>query len=287
MSYLYLHPHFVSEKQALFKADNRAFRYGDALFESLVQFNKHIPFLADHFERLTSGMKVFQMELPNYLTLSFLQNTIAQLTHHNQHNNARIRVCVYRADGGLYLPTHNNVELLITTQNIEQNHFELPSKGVRLGCYSDVPLSYHVFSSLKTANSLPYILAALYAAKNNFDDCLLLNTQGNVADSISSNIFLLKKQKLYTPPITEGGIDGIMRKKITDFFWNFGKNLLPLTPIEQTINLQDLQNADEIWLTNAVRGIRWVQNFGNHHYSNSVALQTVKLLNKYYLLSNY
>jgi branched-chain amino acid aminotransferase len=109
---------------------------------------------------------------------------------------------------------------------------------------------------------MPYVLAGLYCKEQKQDDCLLQNGQGKIIESISSNLFLIKGQTVYTPGIGSGCIDGIMRKQIIAFLPELGFHLIE-TP---GFTVEELLEADEIFLSNSISGIRWVVGYGEKRF---------------------
>jgi branched-chain amino acid aminotransferase len=263
----------ISADQAIFNADNRAFKYIDGLFETIRIFNGKIPFLDYHFDRLEAGLLKLKYEIPEYFSVSFFTNEIQKLI--SEKGNQRIRLTVFRAAGGFYTPTNNHPEFLIESTSLKDAFFKLNKKGLHVSLFDEFRLPQNFLSNLKTCNSLPYILAGIYCKKEGFDDCFLLNNSGNIAEAVNSNIFILKNDTLLTPSLSEACVAGTMRKIIleiakADHF-----------KIEETsIEVSDLEQANEIWLSNAIRGIMWVEKFNGIRFENKLAKRFVQLLNE-------
>ena len=256
----------------LFKSGNRAFRYGDGLFETIRVFNGKLPFLKIHIERLRDGLKMLKFENFDHLDTAFIETEIHKLIGHI--GNHRIRLSIFRSDGGLYTPTDNRPEFLIESSALDASEFSLNSKGLNIGIYKETSLAFNSLSALKTSNSLPYILAGIYNKARGFDDCLILNTAERLCESISSNLFVIKERKIFTPPISEACIAGTMRKTIIRLAREEGLDIQ-----EIPLSLDFLKTADELWLTNAIQGIRWVKSFEDKIFENPLAQQFVKHLN--------
>jgi branched-chain amino acid aminotransferase len=107
-------------------------------------------------------------------------------------------------------------------------------------------------------------LAAVYKKESGFDESIILNTKGNIADTIYANLFLIKNEKIYTPALSEAPVDGVMRKQVLQLAKKQGYKIY-----EEAITGNDLTNADEIFLTNAIKGIQWVGQFKNKFYTNA------------------
>jgi branched-chain amino acid aminotransferase len=238
--------------QAILTSSNRAFRFGDSLFESIRVFEGEMPFFDRHWQRLKAGMEVLKFEIPAHFSAAFFQHEISKLTE-NQ-GNWRIRLTVFRSGGGLYTPERNAPEFLIETSPLGSSRFELNPSGLAIGIFDEIRLNASVFSPFKTGNALPNVLAAIFKKEKKRDDCLLLNTAGRIACGSSSNVFLVKNGGLITPPLTEGCVAGTMRGGVLDLCKS-----LKIEALETPVSPEDLPQADELFLTNAIQGIRWVQ----------------------------
>lgn len=255
---------------------NRAFCYGDALFETMHANGTEIQFFDDHMTRLKYGMKILKMEIPTIIETGFIEKEIIKLLHKNKlYQGVRIRLSVYRNEGGKYTPTDNNVSYIVETEYIENDHFELNHKGLIIDIFKGIKKPVNVFSSLKSANALLYVMAGSYAKKKKLGDCILLNDKENIVEGISSNIFLVKGDILSTPPLKDGPVAGIMRKQILKIADSNGLKI----NYEDSLNETHLLNADEVFLTNSILGIRWVLAYKDRRYFSNIARQFVDKLN--------
>lgn len=265
--------HLVSVFEMGIPYNNRAFRYGDAVFESIRSFNGRLFFLKDHMERLKLGMAAMRMLLPAEFNSENINNLIALLLAQNQHrNHARVRLTVFRNEGGGYTPQTNTISFLIESEPLI-NFYELNAKGLWLDIFTDLKKSITKFSAFKNANALLYTQAGLSAKSMKLDDAFILNELGNICESIHSNVFIVKNGSLYTPPISEGCINGIMRKQI----FKLAKTLKFLV-FESPLTVYNIMNADEVFLTNSIRGIEWVGQFREKFYSNRQTRDLMELL---------
>lgn len=268
MAQICLNGTFLSYSEPVLMASNRSYRYGDGLFETFkVKYGKII--LAHlHFERLFSGIKMLNFEVPVFFTSENLEQQIVKLCQKNKCEKlARIRLSCFAGNGGLY-DGGRKLQYLIECWPLDEANTAFNENGLLIDIYPFARKSCDQFSNLKSASFLPYSMAADYARQNRLNDCLLLNIHDRLADSTIANLFLIKNDKVITPPLTEGCVSGIMRKylleKLKEAAFSF---------IEAPINKEDLENADEIFLTNAIRGIRWVKSFANKTYSNTRTLE--------------
>jgi branched-chain amino acid aminotransferase len=258
------------EGEAVLSPDNRSFRYGDGLFETMKAQNCRVLLKDLHFQRLFSGMEQLNFEPPGYLTPSFLEEKIAALCKKNQQiKTARIRLTVYRGDGVLPDALNNIPGFIIQTWEINDDR-KLNADGLAVDVYPHARKSCDSFSNLKSNNFLPYIMAGIYAKRNNLHDCLLLNTHERICDSTIANLFIIKDNIIYTPPLTEGCVAGVTRRWMLENSTSF-----PFPLIEKPITKDQVINADEIFLTNAVRYINWVKQFGTSAYKNQ-AIQLIQ-----------
>lgn len=253
---------------------NRAFCYGDGLFETMHANGTEIQFFEDHMIRLKYGMKVLKMEIPTAIDSGFILKEIIKLLHKNKlYQGVRIRLSVFRNEGGKYTPTNNNISYLVETEYIENDHYELNHKGYIIDLYKDIQKPINKFANLKTSNSLLYIMAGLYAKEKKINDCVILNNKGNLVEGISSNLFIIKGDTLITPALTEGPVAGIMRKQILKIANSVGFKI----EHESSVSEQQLLSADEVFFTNSINGIRWVLAYKEIRYFNN---NTKKLIDK-------
>ena len=257
--------------------NNRAFRYGDGLFESIRSFDGNIPFLRQHLNRLTQGMKVLAYNKCDCLSEDRLLSQITDLLQKNEIlGSAKIRLTVFRKDGGLYAAEDNDFNYIIEVQELEHTLFSLQAKGLILGIAKEITKPINQLSELKTTNALLMVLAAKEAKKKSWDDALILNSNGTIAEATSSNLFIVKAQTIFTPPIEDGAMNGIMRQQIAHIVKQSDYKLRV-----KSLNPKDIGEADEIFLTNAIRGIIWVVGYGKKRFYNKAAKKLTTLLNAY------
>ena len=266
-----LNGEIFSSKKKIFDANNRAFLYGDALFETIRMFDGELPFLDLHLQRLRKGLSFFKYKIPKNFNSIFFRKEIKRIAK----GNARIRLTVFRSSGGLYTPQDINPQFLITTSPLNNSKFHLNKKGLEIGLFNDFQLPCSLVSNLKTTNSLPYIMAGIFKKEQNLSDCILLNEKGRIAEASSSNIFLFKNDEIITPSQSEGCISGTLRQTLLDI-----AKVEKLKVHEIPVTLSALQQAEEVWLTNAIQGIRWVKTFDNQYfYTNTKAKALISKLN--------
>ncbi len=242
---------------------NRSFRYGDGLFETMRMFKGRIINARFHFERLLAGMKLLEFEIPSYFSEIYFADKVNELASKNSIlENARIRLTVFRGDEGLFEIENNSTNYLLETFPLSGN-MEFNEEGLVLDVIPGITKSCDKFSNIKSNNYLPSIMAARFAKKNGLDDAIILNAFGRVCESSIANIFIVKDEKIFTPPLTEGCVAGVVRR------WMLEKLVLQNCRTEEKmLTVEDLLFADELFLTNAIQVIKWVKRFGRKSYGN-------------------
>lgn len=254
--------------------DSRALRYGDGFFETM-KVNEFIILLEHlHFERLFLSLDLLQFDIPSFYTPLYFQQQIERLLHQNNHSSlARVRLMFYRGDGGVYGQINNDPNFIIQSWPLQKEVNELNTAKLEIGIFKDARKVSDKFSSVKSNNFLCYIMAAFFVTKNKLHDALILNPYNRIADATIANIFIVQNGIIKTPSLAEGCISGVYRKYLLQSFSNDG---IPF--IEGQITIDELLNASEVFLTNAINGIKWIYKCRNSYYLNEVS---VFLHNKY------
>jgi len=264
MEYFNYNGKIFEESKTVIGVNSRGLRYGDGLFETIKSSRGELLFAAAHFERLWNGLACLQFKIPLHLTRARLQNEIIQLLEKNGHHKlARVRLTFFRGNGGLFDEINHHPDYLIQTWALPDNAGQWNSNGLTLGIYNAAKKSRDRFSNLKHNNFLPYVMAALHAKKEKWNDALVLNDAGRICDSSIANIFLVKDEVISTVSLDEACIAGVMRKNILKLF---SENNVKVQ--EAAISVEELLDADEVFLTNSIFNIRWVQTIGNKKYSS-------------------
>ena len=265
----------VPADQPVLSIENRGFRFGDTIFET-IRYHKGIPlFFDDHFNRLLQGMTTFKMNLNSLPSKDKLKNQIETLvTKSRIFGDARIRLTVFRNDGGLYTPASNDVSYTIETSSVKKELFSLDKKGLLLDVYYQHRKPITQLHSFKNANSILYVLAGIFKKELLLDDCLIINENNEIIEGLSSNLFWIKNKTVYTPLLSTGCVDGIMRKQVINAV---NHSDLDMQEVAGS-SIDELLNADEIFLTNSIQGVRWVMGFQNQRFYNLTTKKIVQLL---------
>ena len=267
----------IVSQDANILTQNRAFLYGDGVFETVKIINNKILFLEDHYFRLMSSMRVVRMEIPMNFTMEFLEEQILALVNKNGlTSSSRARITVYRNDGGYYLPQDNTVSFLIHSVALENTLYSFGKKEYEVDLYKDFYVTKQLLSSIKTTNKIINITGSIFANENGLDNCLLLNDSKNIIEALQGNIFMLMGNKLITPPVSEGCLNGIMRKQIL----SLAKQIENLDVVEEVISPFDLQKADELFITNVIKGIQPITQYRKKTFATKISLQLLEKLNE-------
>lgn len=263
---------FFTASEKIFGADNRSFRYGDGFFETIKMVDGKLPLQQLHFDRITNSMETLKFTLAKKFSFSKLEQEILEVATKNHHHAfGRIRITFFRNDGGLYEVQHHQPNILIQSFELGAAHNHLNENGLVIDVYPTARKACDIFSNVKSNNYLPYTMAALWAKENKLNDALVLNSNNNIADSTIANIFIVKDGIVKTPALTEGCVSGVMRKHLIA---RLKQHNMPVE--ETTISVAEVLNADEVFLTNAIKGIQWVQYCGEKQFADSVTKQVAK-----------
>ncbi len=265
-----------TDKSDFITASNRALLYGDAVFETLKVVDNKILFWEEHYFRLMSSMRILRMKIPMNFTIEYLEEQIISLTSKlNISSSARVRMTIFRNDGGLYRPDTNEVSFMITAKECPSKEYVFTKENYEVELFKDFHISKHLLSTLKTTNKITQVVASVFAKENGFEDCLLVNDDKNVIEGISGNIFMVLENHIITPPISDGCLNGIMRKQVI----NELKNFTDIVFEEKSISPFDLQKADELFLTNVITGIQPITKYRKKEFSTSVSESLIKKIN--------
>lgn len=262
--------------EPIFKVSNRSFRYGDGLFETIRLVKGQLHLFDYHIERLLNGAEFLRLELPSNWNAAFFRKKVRELLEKNEeYYNGKIRLSLFRTDGGTYAPKSSKGNLLVEYEPINSDQFTLNKKGLKMEIFSEMEKTCNPFSNFKTSNALIYILASIYRKDEGLDDCFIVNSSDRITEGISANVFIVKDGKLITPPLSEGCVAGVMRSYLLD--------LLDQKQIDyhvSPIQLEDLFQAQEIFLTDSIKGIRWVGSYKVKRYNLNFAQELNQYLNE-------
>ncbi|MFM7643828.1 MAG: aminotransferase class IV [Sphingomonadales bacterium] len=278
MLYVNSNGHILAGDAPTISPGNRAHLYGDGVFESIRIINGMPLNLENHVLRLLAGARAIHMRPSATFTTAFFEAKILELcVQSGITEGGRCRLSLDRISGGAYLPDANEAIYYIEVYPYEVNHFELNARGLELDIYQDIKLQKNLLSNYKTKMGLPYVMAALAAKEKGLDDLFLTDFRGQILESSSCNVFIISNGVLYTPGLEEGCLAGTMRMQVINLALANG-----IKVYESALLPQHLLAADEIFLTNAIRGINWVGGYRTKRYQNNIARKLVVLLNAHW-----
>ncbi|MFT5876705.1 MAG: branched-chain amino acid aminotransferase [Salibacteraceae bacterium] len=254
---------------------NRGFRYGDALFETIKCVNGIPLFLEAHLQRLYAGLEALEYNWNDQLLKTLINEEIQRLLIRNRHKEgARVRVTVFRNNGGYYSPTTNDISILLESES-SPNGYTLNKDGSTIGIYDELFKPIHAFNALKSANALLFVKAGIAKTKVGLDDLIILNSKGLICETISSNIFMVIHNRLITPPLSEGCLPGIMRQNILALAPTLGVEVL-----ETPVGVNAFEQAEEVFTSNSISGVNWVRGYGKKRYFHKVSEKIINELNR-------
>jgi branched-chain amino acid aminotransferase len=243
--------------------NNRAYKYGDSVFETIKIINGKLVFWEDHYFRLMASMRMLRMRIPMNFTLEFLEEEILKIVSTKSENNLRVRLCITRKDGGFYTPTTNEIDYLIDSSEIK---FVTKDKYT-LDLFKDFYVYSGYLSTIKTNNKLINTLASIFAKENELDNCILLNERKGIVEATNASLFLIKGTLIKTPLLSEGCLKGIAREKVI----NIIKSSSDYDIEEAVISPFEIQKADELFITNSIIGIQPVTNYRKKVFSTDIS----------------
>ncbi|GAC1536841.1 MAG: branched-chain-amino-acid transaminase [Sediminibacterium sp.] len=251
----------------LISPDNRSFRYGDGCFETMKMVDGKIRLAHLHVERLFASLDLLRFRLPAYFTPAYLEKNLLALARKNHHEAlARIRLTVFRGDGGLYDAVDHFPHHLLQSWALNPVANELNENGLVMDIFTDARKVCDRYSQVKSNNYLSYVMAALWAKEQKLNDAILLNPYDRIADATIANVFIVKDGVVITPALTEGAVNGVMRRHLLHCL---RKENMPV--LEGQVTVDDVMQAAEVFLTNAMYGIRWVKQVGESRYAHAVS----------------
>lgn len=256
---------------------SRAFRFGDSIFETIRVSRLKPLFLSKHISRLVLALEELKLESSVAVNSEQVGYLIEKLLKSNRiFGSCRVRLTVFRDGSGGYCPEGRKGHVLLEAFPIDGNDFEVNSKALRVDIYPDMRKPLNRFAAFKSGNSLLYVMAALWAKENAFDDSIILNENGNVCEATSSNLFIYRKGMLITPSLDEGCVAGIMREVVTETAGASGITVCD----DSYMTIHELSGAEEIFITNSIKGIQPVLAYKNKRFYSKVSRELTEKINQ-------
>ncbi|WJJ98241.1 aminotransferase class IV [Algibacter luteus] len=266
----------IATEEQLISINNRGLAYGDALFETIKISHGKLLFWEDHYFRLMASMRIMRMEIPMNFTMEFLEEEIHKLLEAKllKNQSSRVKLTVFRNEGGLYTPTTNDVSYIIDTKALSDDFYKINENHYEVDLFKDYYVAPSLLSTLKSNNKALNVVGSIYAKENNLNNCLLLNTNKHVVEALNGNVFLVKGNVIKTPPINDGCLKGVMRTQIISVV----KSMPDYELLEDSISPFEIQKADEMFLTNVIVGIQPITKYRKKIFTNDVAALVLQKL---------
>jgi branched-subunit amino acid aminotransferase/4-amino-4-deoxychorismate lyase len=257
-------------------SSNRAFRYGDSLFESIRIINGKPVFLEGHISRLFEGMQVLGINRPIEYSIDYFKSFILDLIQRNKiTEGGRARLTVFRNGEGFFTPNDNSPSFTMEVNPFLHNFYVLNEDGISIDIFAEIKKPVNKLSIYKTGSSLLYVMAGIYARSNKLDDSLIVNDKGNIIEASNANLFIVSNGVLYTPTLADGCLAGVMRMQVINLALDY-----KIKVYECSLTPQNLLVADEVFITNAIKGLQWVSSYRQKRYYNKITRDLVEKLNR-------
>ena len=256
---------------------NRAFAYGDAVTDVSKYSYQQLLFWEEHYLRLMAGMRVLRMNIPMSFSMEYIEEEILKTIRSNalESQPVRVRISIFRKSGNTYTPTDNDIEYLIETQPLSSAFYVLNEEPYEVELFKDFYIQPDLLANIKHTNRIVNVLGSIFAQENDSQNCILLNSQKNIAGALDGNIFLVNGNTLKTPALTDGAVNGITRKMLIKSLQKVGDYQVE----ETSISPFELQKADELFITNSLIGIQPVSQYRKKTYTHTATKSLIGKLN--------
>ena len=267
----------IQENSNLTLENNRGFLFGDAVFETVKVVNNVVLFAEDHYFRLMASMRICRMEIPMNFTLEYFEEQILNLSNsQNISDSCRARMTFFRDSDGFYLPNSNDVGFIVTAQKLNTKEYSVSNDFYEVELYKDFYISKHLLSTLKTTNKMINITGSVFAKENDYHNCILLNDDKSVVEALNGNLFMKIGNTISTPPVSDGCLNGIMRKQLIAII----NKMEGYECVEKSISPFDLQKSDELFITNVISGIQPITKYRKKEFGIDFSIKLNDKLNE-------
>jgi branched-chain amino acid aminotransferase len=208
-------------------------------------------------------------------TPEYIVDQALRLAEERGFENGRLRLQIVRSGGGAYTPNSNAIDWWMELDPLDAKDYVMNEVGLKVELFKDHYVQPGLLSTLKSSNALPYVLGSIYAKENQFDAVLLVNDARQLVEANYGNVFLVQGNVLRTAPLEDGALRGVFRKNVVEWAKD-----IKLEVQEASINPFDLQKADEVWITNTIRGIQWVGQYRKKSYGAEKAKEMIDMINR-------
>lgn len=241
---VFINGRLIQEKQAVISVFDRSYLYGEGAFETMRAYNARPAFCDMHYHRLKSNCDKLKIEMP--VDEYAFEHVVVRTINANKLKDAFVRVTVSPVglSVGLSRPRKLTTNFVIFAKRFKGRDTEVYYKGARLVVVESIYADDPEVSEIKSTNYLTKMLARMEVTGKNADEGLLKNREGIVLEGTASNLFVVKKGKLFTPPLTDGCLPGVTRAAVMGL-----AQQLKIDCHEASLKVSDLKNVDEIFLT--------------------------------------
>ena len=266
-----------SDDSVYLNAENLVFSDGYGLVENLRVVNGTVFFWEEHYLRLMAAMRVLRMEIPMDFTMEFLQEGILKTLEESGRSDKAVLISLY------VYPKHRisegdedrQVSYLISSRELDSPFYLHGEQDYEVDLFKDFYIQAGMLSTLPTVSQVLKRIGGIYARENGYADCILLNDQKNVVESLGGNLFLVSGKTVKTPPLSEGCQNGVLRKKVMELI----AKSPDLTLEEKGISPFELQKADELFITSMERGIQSVTRYRKAEFRSETGKNLLGKLN--------
>lgn len=242
MSTININGKLIPENEAKISVKDRGFRFGDGIFDTIKVVAGKLYRFDMHMQRIKGGLAALKIDFDT----SSLQEEILNTIHYNNIDEGIARISITRGEGSRgYMPTRdmdpNYVIETMSAREMDLFNIRLCVSSYTKPSASSMPVNFKLMQGLNST------LAKMEARETGFFDAVLLNDKGQICECSSSNIFWVKGNRIFTPSLDCGILDGVTRKIVLELY---GNNIS-----EGIFTLDDISDADEIFITNSVIGI--------------------------------
>lgn len=261
---------------------NRGFKYGDALFETIRTSPTGIYYWEAHYFRLMAAMRILRMEIPMEYSMEFLAKNILDTVQANSTENQaendtffNVQLTVFRNADTSFSEKKNTCSFVIESEPLTSASFSYLRNSYEVTLFKDFTIQADLLSNINTNNRKINVIAEIFALENGYDDAVLLNAQKQVVGTLQGNLFLVIGNTIKTSPLTDGCINGIIRKRIIEIL----KKTDSYDFQEASVSPFELQKADELFISNSLHGIKPITKYRKTTYKTNVSKRLLEMLN--------
>ncbi len=265
----------IPQNQSFAGPEHRGIRYGDGLFETMLLMEGVIPLLNMHIQRLEESAQILGYDLNSNLVPELMPRVQKLVNAQQSTDCGRLRLSLFRTGGGTYFPENATVDSVLEFIPVASNQLLQMAPHLMVDVYPHHRKPIQTLGALKTANALLYVLAGAWSKQQQLSDAVILNEFGRMCETVNSNLFLIKDGEILTPPLSEGCLSGVMRAYLIGLFQS-----LNLTVKEVPLEVEQLETADEVFLTNAYWGIQPLMGYKRVRYFKRSGSSLMEALRK-------